>query len=84
MDPARVWMPGGTKRSISSEMSRPQISAAGSCWWKNAREAALSAAHVQDPFAAQVSQMFADEFYVIDTRVDGGGKMFFVGCRLIE
>ena len=34
IEPARVWMPAGTKRSISSEMSSPQISASGCCSWK--------------------------------------------------
>ena len=77
-------MPSGTKRSISSEMSRPQISAAGLLLLEDAREAALAAAHVQHALAAQVAQVLADELHVVDARIDGGGKVLFVAGGLVE
>jgi hypothetical protein len=51
---------------------------------KDAGEAALAAAHIEHPASAKVAEVLADEFDVIDARIDGGGKMLFVARRLIE
>jgi len=57
-------MPGGTKRSISSEISKPQISAAGSRSRNRRAKAALAAAHVEYALPGQRAQVLADQLHV--------------------
>ena len=51
---------------------------------EDAREAALAAADVEHALAAQIAQVLADQFDVIDARIDGGRKVLFVARGLVE
>ena len=77
-------MPSGTKRSISSEISRPQSSACGLLLVEDAREAAFAAADVEHAFAGEIAEVLADQLDVIDPRIDGGGEMLFVARGFVE
>ena len=51
---------------------------------KDAREAALAAADVEDAPAGQIAEVIANQLDVIDARIDGGGKVLFVARGFVE
>ena len=51
---------------------------------EDAREAAFAAAHIEHALAAQFAQMLADQFDMINARVDGGREMLFIARGFVE
>src|SRR5436190_5545179 len=51
---------------------------------EHARESALAAAYVQNAASAKIPQVLADQLDMVNTRINGGRKMFFVARGLVE